>query len=219
MSSALAIAAVTAVLKNLLDNSLVHHGIASSLGDVAVTALPPDRIETGADEKSQLNLFLYRVTPNSGWRSKGAPMLRGGEGQREKRSDSRDNGDGTGGRQQPPLALDLRYLLTAYGEQDFQSEILLGYGIQTLYRASTLTRDAIRSALAAISGSGSAAVVAPARAALGASDLADSVERIEVSLEFLSSEELSKLWSTLQARYRPSAAYKVSTVLIGADDE
>src|SRR5438067_457520 len=104
MSSALAIAAVTAVLKNLLDNRLIEQGVAATLGDVTVSAQPPDRISVGADEKSQLNLFLYRLTPNTGWR----------------KTDSR-NGNGHG----PSLALDLHYLLTAYGEQDLQAEILL----------------------------------------------------------------------------------------------
>ena len=42
---------------------------------------------------------------------------------------------------------------------------------------------------------------------------------MSVSPEFTSSEEMSRLWSALQARYRPSATYKVSTVLLEADKE
>jgi uncharacterized protein DUF4255 len=199
MSSALGIAAVTAVLKNLLDNRLIEQGVAASLGDVTVSALPPDRIPTGADERSQLNLFLYRLTPNSAWRV------------RPDRAGVKSTPGGP-----PPLALDLHYLLSAYGEQDLQAEILLGYGVQTLHEAGTLERDAIRAALAAIAPNGSAGVVPPARAALSSSRLAEAVERIEVTPEFLGTEEVSRLWSTLQARYRPSAAYKVSAVLIEA---
>src|SRR5437660_7926311 len=126
MSSALGIAAVTAVLKNLLDNRLIEQGVAASLGDVSVSALPPDRIPTGADERSQLNLFLYRLTPNSGWRGRTT-------------ADGNGNGAPTRGAAQAvgprPLALDLHYLVTAYGEQDLQAEILLGYAIQTLHEA------------------------------------------------------------------------------------
>ena len=198
MSSALSIAAVTAVLKNLLDNRLIEQGLATSLGDVSVSALPPDRIATGADEKSQLNLFLYRLTPNSSWR----------------RSTPTEHGGASNGAR--PLALDLHYLLTAYGEQDLHAEILLGYGIQMLYEAATLDREAIRASLAVIAPQNSAGVIAAARAALSDSSLADAVERIEVTPEFLSTEEVSRLWSTLQARYRPSSAYKVSAVLIEA---
>ena len=51
MSSGLAIAAVTAVLKDLLNNGLIDHDLTPSVGDVTVTALPPDRVSTAADEK------------------------------------------------------------------------------------------------------------------------------------------------------------------------
>jgi hypothetical protein len=211
MSSALAIAAVTAVLKNLLDNRLIEQGVATSLGDVTVSALPPDRIATGADEHSQLNLFLYRVTPNSGWRNRSAAARNGNNGSNAEHKEA------AGASKPVPLALDLHYLLTAYGEQDLQAEILLGYGMQLLHEAGTLQRETIHNALAVTSPNGSAAVLPPARAALAAANLADQVEQIEVVPEFLSTDEVSKLWSTLQARYRPSAAYKVSTVLISAE--
>ena len=52
MSGPFAIAAVTAVLKDLLNNGLVDHDL-SSVGNVAVTALPPDRISDNADSKPE----------------------------------------------------------------------------------------------------------------------------------------------------------------------
>ena len=62
MSHTLVLAAVTAVLKNMLENGLVERGVTAALGsDTAISALPPDRVATGADEKSQMNLFLYQV--------------------------------------------------------------------------------------------------------------------------------------------------------------
>src|SRR5437764_7400909 len=122
MSSALAIASMTYVLKNLLDNRLVQSGVTASVGEVTVTALPPDRITTGSDERSQINLFLYRVTPHTAWR--GGP--------------SRTEESGT---RTPPLALDLHYLITAYGERDFQAEILLGSAMQLLLETPALTRE------------------------------------------------------------------------------
>ncbi len=65
MAGALAIASITASLKSLLGNGLVASSEVSSVGDVSVTALPPDRITTGADEHNQVNLFMYRVAPHS----------------------------------------------------------------------------------------------------------------------------------------------------------
>ena len=58
MSSAVAIAAVTAVLKELLVNGLIDHDLTASLGDVIVTAMAPDRITTGADERSHSIFFV-----------------------------------------------------------------------------------------------------------------------------------------------------------------
>ena len=135
MSTALAIASVTAVLKDLLNNGVIDHDLASSVGEVVVSALPPDRIDalgTPADQKSRLNLFLYQITPNQGWRNVGLPSH---DGRGERLSN-------------PPLALDLHYLLTAYGLEEFHAEILLGYGMQLLHETPVLTRSAIRTSLA-----------------------------------------------------------------------
>ena len=199
MSNALAIGAVTAVLRDLLNNGLIDHDVSGSVGgNVTVTSLPPDRIPVdNGNEPTQLNWFLHQVTANQGWRNVGLPS-------RDQAGDRLSN---------PPLALDLHYLLTAYGEQELHHEILLGYGMQVLHETPVLSRDAIRRSLAApppVTGS----VLPPALQALVAAELADQVEQIKICPEALSTEELSKLWTALQARFRPSAAYQVSVVLI-----
>jgi hypothetical protein len=51
---------------------------------------------------------------------------------------------------------------------------------------------------------------------LNAVDLADQIELIKISPVFLSTEDLSKLWAAMQARYRPTMAYMASVVLIQA---
>jgi len=197
MSNALAIAAVTAVLRDLLNNGVIAHDLAANVGVVKVTSKPPDAINAGPNEAAQLNLFLYQVTPNQGWRNHGLP--------------SRDD---AGARlTNPPLALDLHYLLMAYGGDDFVTEILLGYGMQVLHETPVLTRDAIRAALAPQSPvTGSA--LPPALQALTASDLADQVEMIKIVPETLNVEELSKLWAAFQTHYRTSTAFRASVVLI-----
>jgi hypothetical protein len=199
MSNALAIAAVTAVLRDLLQNALIDHDVVASVGEVKVSVTSPGLIVAPTDGQipSQLNLFLYQVLGNSGWSNVSQPA-RGPSGERLSN---------------PPLALDLRYLLSAYGVSDFDAEILLGYGMQILHETPVLPRDAIRTALAPpgpISGS----ILAPAFQALLAADLADQVEQIKITPLFLGVEEMSQLWSTFQTAYRPSTAYHVSVVLI-----
>src|ERR1043166_2427512 len=104
MSNALAIAGVSAVLKDLLNNGLIDHDIGSLVNaPVTVTAMPPDRIKADdLGERAQLNLFLYQITPNMGWNNVGLPS-RDSQGVRLTNR---------------PLALDLHYLLTAYGKKD-----------------------------------------------------------------------------------------------------
>jgi predicted NBD/HSP70 family sugar kinase len=70
MSNALAIASVSAVLKDLLNNAAIDHQLSNVVGEVKVSALPPDRVLVeGTPETSRINLFMYQVTPNQGWRN------------------------------------------------------------------------------------------------------------------------------------------------------
>jgi hypothetical protein len=203
-SSALALASVTAVLKDLLENGLATLGITSALGgDASVSAMPPDRVPSGADERAQLNLFLYAVTPHTGLRAAHVGRDPAPERGAERRA--------------TPLVLDLHYLLTAYGAQDFQAELLLGHTMTLLHGRPTLERSVLRSTLASLSTAADNRIVPPALAALAASDLPDRVERLTIIPAFPPFDEMAKLWSVLQARYRPSAAYKVSAVLIGGE--
>lgn len=197
MSSPLAIAAVTAVLRDLLNNGVIEHDLAANVGVVRVTSKPPDTIDTGPNEPPQLNLFLYQVTPNQGWRNHALPAR-----------------DASGARvTNPPLALDLHYLLTAYGGDDFVAEILLGYAMQILHETPGLSRDAIRKALEPPPPVTGALLPTPFKA-LVAADLADQVELVKITPEALGTEELSKLWAAFQTHYRPTAAYRASVILI-----
>lgn len=196
MSNALAIAAVSASLKDLLNNGLIDHDL-SSIGSFTVTAQPPDRVTTGQTEPNQLNLFLYQVTPNAGWRNAGLPS-------RDSRGARISN---------PPLALDLHYLLTAYGAADLNAEVLLGYAMQLLHENPVLTRQQLRAALAAPAPVDGQLLSGPF-GTLSAIDLADQIELLKITPVYLGTEDLSKLWTAMQARFRPSMAYLVSVVLI-----
>jgi hypothetical protein len=199
MSTALAIAGVTAVLQDLLNDGFVNHDVTASVGStVAVSALPPDRVlTTNGSEATQLNLFLYHVTPNRGWANESLP--------------SRD-GSGRHRLSNPPLALDLHYLLSAYCAADLHAEILLGYAMQLLHERPVLDRKEISRALRPSPDVGG--TLPPALRALGESGLADQIEQIKVTPEYLSTEEMSRLWNAVQSHYRPTVAYVASVVLI-----
>ncbi len=46
------------------------------------------------------------------------------------------------------------------------------------------------------------------------SDLHEQIERVRITHDPLSVDDLSKLWNTFQTQYRISTAYRVSVVLI-----
>jgi hypothetical protein len=190
------LAAVTAVLRDLLANGLIDHSIGDAVGDVTVSTTAPDSIDLPVAQ-SRLNLFLYLVTRNAGWANTGLP--------------GRDQAGVLIGA--PPLALNLHYVLTAYGAADLHGELLLGYAMQLLHEMPVLTRTAIRNALSPslqVPGTG----LPTGLTNLVTTGLADQVEQIKVTQTFLGTEALSNLWMAFSAPYRPTALYEATVVLV-----
>ena len=158
MSSALAIAAVTAVLKDLLNNGIIANDLGAVTGSsVRVTSKPPDLLKTGVDEEVGLNLFLYHTTANTTLQNNALPAF-------DPRGNRVNNA---------PLALGLHYLLMAYGRDEYQAEILMGYAIQLLHDTPVLTRKSIQDSLSAIpSLQVTGSILPPAYQSLAAADLA-----------------------------------------------
>lgn len=196
MSTALAIAATTKVLTQIVDRNVNAAGLAGVLEAPITSALPPDRVLIGDGEKPHLNLFLHQVSFNAGWRDAGLPS-KDPQGARVSR---------------PPLAIDLHYILSAYGDVEYQAEILLGLGMQAFHENPLLTRDEIRSVF--IPPPPGLTLPEQLVIAMAASKLADQVEMIKIVPEPLSTEEISKLWAAFGTKYRPSVAYHASVVLI-----
>jgi hypothetical protein len=195
VSNALGIAAVTAVLRDILNNRAID----ASVGNVTVTTKPPDKLKTDTHEETQLNLFLYQVTPNQGWRNAGQPSVAP---------------DGANRLSNPPLALDLHYLLSAYSDEEFKAEVLLGYGMQALHETPVLTREMVRNHFTVDPTSLTGAGLPPPLDTLAAGELADQVELVKITPQPLSTEELSKLWTAFGAHYRPTTGYLATVVLI-----
>jgi hypothetical protein len=185
MSNPLAIAATTLTLQAILQSAIVSDPVDTDLTDTTVTILPPDKAR-GSGNANQLNLFLYQILPNAAWRNMNIPsQLTQGE---------------TGN---PPLALTLHYLITAFGKDNDTTlpygHHLLGKAMSILYDHALLGADEIRAATSAT---------------LPASDLDKQVERVRITLQPLSLEEISKLWTGLVTQYRLSVGYEVSVTLI-----
>jgi len=99
----------------------------------------------------------------------------------------------------PPLVLTLHYLMTAYARENDISQPfdhhLLGKAMSVLYDHALLGPDEIK-------------------LALPGSDLERQVERVRITLQPLSVEEISKLWTGFATQYRLSVGYEVSVALI-----
>lgn len=197
MSTAMALAGVTAVVQNLLNTSFVNNDVSGIVGgNVNVSAIAPDRVmANGNPEQPRVNVFLHGVAPNTGWNNACMPS-RDGRGQRLTNQ---------------PLALNLHYLLTSYANDDLQAEILLGFAMQVLHEIPVLSRETIQSAFT------DGNLPPPIQEALMNSGLADQIELIKFTPEHLNSEGMSKLWTAFQLNYRPSAAYQASVALIETD--
>jgi hypothetical protein len=175
MSNHLAIAAVTATIRNLLDRA-VNSDTDTSLAGAAITTLPLDEARS-QEAGLQLNLFLYQTRTNAAWRNQDLPgATRPGH---------------------PPLPLDLSYLITAYGPENdgVIGHRLLGRALSVLHDHPLLGADEVRTALAG-------------------NDLHDQIERVRITPNPLSLDDMSRLWTAFQTGYRISAAYCVSVVLI-----
>jgi hypothetical protein len=188
MSDFLAIAAVTTTLRNLLDQ-----GLNTDMAGTTVTTRPLDRARDGVTG-SQVNLFLYHSLPNATWRNMEIPWKRGG---------------------QPPLALSLYYLITAFfGDNEDSVDTttdasrilgchrLLGRAMAILHDHPLLDAQEINNTLPGLD---------------RLEHPYDQVERVRLTPQPLNLEEMFKLWSGFQTEYRLSAAYEAGLVLIESE--
>ncbi len=187
MSNFTAIAAVTDALRQRL--KLV---LDAEIGaNIEVSTMTPDRAEDVSDTEFQVNLFLYLVTPSPAWRNQPMP--------------SPVNTGSLNTR--PPLALTLSYLLTVFKptNNDVVAHLLLGSAMRVLHDTAVLDRELIGNAVVGNTGG------------LGlteAVDLHRQIDRVSIVPETMTVDDMSKLWTTFQAKYRISAAFQANVVLI-----
>jgi hypothetical protein len=188
MGNALSIAAVSRLLRQIVEGNITRYGLDGYVGaDVVVTAEPP--LED--PERIRLNLFLYRALESSAQRSQAMPTH-----------------DAVGRAiRRPTLALDLQYAVTAYAKDDFQSELMLGCAMQALNETPVLDRALIHSILSQDAGTNT----------LLDSRLAEQVDSIRIRHRNLSEDVFTRLWSAFHVPYRLTAFYEVSVVLVEGD--
>lgn len=179
----MSIAAVTAALHDLLNN--VSSPLPGDpdpdpdLADAYVTTLPPHEARK-SEEKNQVNIFLFRTAINPTFRN----------------MDMQDSAkDGETHRQ--PLALNLHYLITAYGAKrnELLAHRVLGRAMSILHECSLIPASVFDKAL-------------------NGNDLSQQFEGVRITPYPLTNEEISKLWAAFSENYRLSVAYEASVVLI-----
>ena len=160
-------------------------GVTQSIPDATVTTKPPHKARSGDTQGNQLNLFLYQTVPNAAWRQ-------------ASRSASTAKATPQADHPTTPLALTLYYFLTAYGrdDDDMFAHDLLGEAMGILHNHELLSPAELRAALPDSDG------------------YEQQAERIRVTPQNLSSEELTRLWGLFQTPYTLSVAYQVSVVLL-----
>jgi Pvc16 N-terminal domain len=125
MSTELAVTAVTQALRDILTKEVPQKwGVDVLSGDLQkqlfVEALPPHKVRDHHATENVLNVFLYRTEVNAAWRNHALPVA-------GKTPESAT----------PPLALNLEYLITAYGEDDREE-------VAHFFLASCTTRPSVR---------------------------------------------------------------------------
>ncbi|WP_411137499.1 DUF4255 domain-containing protein [Streptomyces sp. C10] len=179
MSNALAVATVTQALALLIEHHL-HPEI-----DMAVsveTRKPPSDPPT----EPTITVFLYQVSHNPSMRNSDL-VTRASDGTLLKR---------------PAAALDLHFLISAYGEEtELVGQRLIGSVVRTLHEIPVLPQELIEEAAR--------------RPYLAGSDLAESPQKVRFTPLQLDVDETSKLWGMLHhTPYALSVVYQASLVLL-----
>ncbi|MDT0485863.1 DUF4255 domain-containing protein [Streptomyces doebereineriae] len=180
MSNALAIAHVTQALALLIENN-----VGPEFGE-AVKVEPRKPPADPQLEQPTVSVFLYQITPNTSQRNNDLPT-RAADGTLVKR---------------PAAALDLHYLISAYGdERELVGQRLIGSVVRTLHEIPILPKDVVEQA--------------GERPYLAGSDLVEAAQRVRFTPTVMDVDETSKLWGMLyQTPYTLSVVYQAALVFI-----
>lgn len=184
-------------MSNYLAIAVVTATLQGILQRAVSEAVPGARVRVGIPKYpsdpggAEVSLYLYHVTPNPFLRNESLPW----------------RASGGNLRQAPVVPLDLHYMVSFFGEERLESERMMGCVLGVLGAEQIISRELIDQTIQSSSW-----------LELKESDLANEVDRIKVTPQYLSLDELSKLWTVLpQSTLRPSLQYRVSPLLILTD--
>jgi hypothetical protein len=167
--------------------SYILEEVNRDVAGIKITTKPLDAIEA-QNPVNGLNIFLYLVSPTSSVDAVDTLV-------RDDRGQPMNN---------PILSLDLHYIITATSSEndDLVAQKILASAMRILNNHPVLLRDLIRKATRNKEG-------------LESSDLADQIDDVRLTLNALSTEDLTKIWARFpNANFRPSVAYVAQVVLL-----
>jgi hypothetical protein len=182
MSNSLAIATATATLQRLLQCA-----IDEDFPNGKITVVRPEA-SANKTPKLGINLYLYYVSPNRAWQNSDLRARR-------------PKGELT---KQAQAGLDLYYLMSFYGKEEWEPQRLMGIAVQAIVDNPILNSDLVTDT-----------INRPENSILADSTLGQQVDRVTISPSNMTVEDLSKIWSVfLQTPHVLSFAFQASAVLI-----
>ncbi|MEJ2567459.1 MAG: DUF4255 domain-containing protein [candidate division WOR-3 bacterium] len=148
----------------------------------------PKEIEDKGIASVRLSLFLYQIVENAYVKNRPMENL------------------GTGELKYPPLSLNFYYLITPYSDEsqettDWDRYTILGKAMQTLYDNAILRGSALLDVLKEVQHE----------------DYYDQIDRICITLNPISLDDLTKIWNSLDTPMKLSVGYEVRVVMVESE--
>lgn len=182
MSTVYIIAAITRVLKDLIQNELEEQEFKTRVHpNIEISSISPHIISSSySDDADRLNIFMYMSGYNQSWKNSVHPSMEGKKGYKDL------------------LGIDLHYVLTAYSKSELHTEILLGIGMKALNKNPVITGEKM--------------LQVTEKNFLKNTFSGNESQMITISLLPLNISEISQIWTAFSAPYHPSVYYKITGI-------
>jgi hypothetical protein len=206
VSAQFAIPATSFVLREILQRrvNIAYQAFTAPTVSIEPPPRPPATPAGPAPqpEPAGLHLYLHHAGANPAWRNMYEPHV-SSNGQRVGPS---------------PLAVDLHYLLAAFGA-DLEREVLLGLGITALSRHGIVPRPLIQNILGGIAVPPNPTRLIDTLTAEPLGDPTGQPEQITVSFAPVDVDLSTKIWSALQSPMRPTVYFLATTVFLDVGEK